>query len=220
MSLIARERLIRDDATDRELVVACPQRIEPVTLRTCAQCELCEGLELNGRVAVRCSVEPDDAIDGAPGPSAPITTIMTENVVCVDEDTTIENVQWLLVDRSIGAVPVRDRQGRPVGIVAKTDLLRERDEPAWTVGMADGATDVALGERELSGLRARDLMTPVVHSVLSRASIAATAALMAREHVHHVVVVDDGGALAGIVSSLDVVRWVAARDRFALCRVV
>jgi len=215
MSLVARERTIRNDLpADRELVVACPQRIEPVSISTCAKCELCEGLELDGRVAVRCSVEPLDAVDGAPGPSAPVTTIMTEDVVSVEDDAAIENVQWLLVGRSIGAVPVLDRHRRPVGILAKTDLLRERDEPAVSAEIAHRSPDAVVVERELSGLAARDLMTPVVHAVLTSASIAATASLMARERVHHVLVVDEAGSLKGIVSSLDVVRWVAARDRF------
>jgi CBS domain-containing protein len=215
MSLIAQERLIHHDASaEHELVVACPQRIDPVSIRTCARCELCEGLELDGRVAVRCGVEPRDAVDGSPAPSAPITSIMTADVVSVDDDTAVENVQWLLVGRSIGAVPVLDRRRRPIGILAKTDLLRERDEPSVSAEVTHEMLDAAIDERALCGLTARDLMTPVVHAVLTRASIAATAALMAREHVHHVIVVDDLGALRGIVSSLDIVRWVAARDRF------
>ena len=218
MSLVTRERNTRTDSAERELVVACPQRMEPVAISTCAKCELCEGLELDGRVAVRCSVEPMDAVGGAPGPQAPVTTIMTTDVVTVDEDASIENVRWLLVDREIGAVPVLDRQRRPTGILAKTDLLRDHDEPSVSAELASprekdaGQPDVS--ERQVTGLSARDLMTPVVHAVLTHATIAATASLMARERVHHVLVVDDAGALRGIVSSLDFVRWVAARDRF------
>ena len=39
-------------------------------------------------------------------------------------------------------------------------------------------------------------------------------AFLVSEALYAVVVVDDSGSLRGIVSSLDVVRWVAARDRF------
>lgn len=214
MTLIARERRVPTEVGDeRELVVACPQRIDPVSIRQCAACDLCEGLDLNGAVGVRCAVEPSGGEDtGAPPAHARITTLMTADVVTVQHDASIENVQWLLVERGIGAVPVIGNDGQPCGILAKTDLLRARDEPAVSARPVheDGAPDPAA-----SGLCASDLMTPVIHCVTEYATIAATAALMAREHVHHALVVTDAGAMRGIVSSLDIARWVAARERFA-----
>lgn len=215
MTLTARlGRIPQLEGQDRELVVACPQRIDPVPIQQCAQCELCQGLELDGRVGVRCAVEPEDGSEGSPGPGAPVTTIMTNEVVSVEADASIENVQWLLLTRGIGAVPVLDAAGGPIGILSKSDLLRDRDEPEVSVRLRDG-TDERLGERATSGLSARDIMTPVIHALLESASIAAAAALMTRERVHHIVVVSEAGALRGIVSSLDIARWVACRERFA-----
>jgi CBS domain-containing protein len=216
MSLATRRRTLHtENGTEQQLVVACPQRIDPVSIEECARCELCAGLELDGHVSVRCTVEPPEAEAGAPGAHAAVTTIMTAPVVSVERDASIENVQWLLVERGIGAVPVVDRSGRPIGIVAKTDLLRDRDEPTTSVNLASrAALEAGSSERQTSGLRAGDLMTPVVHAVLRHTSIAATAAVMARERVHHVVVVTDDGSIAGIVSTFDLARWVAARERF------
>ena len=209
-------RVTRGEDEERELVVACPQRIDPVSLQDCAQCELCEGLELDGRVGVRCAVEPADALEGSPGPGAAISSIMTRQVVTVLADASLENIQWLLLERGIGAVPVVDAASRPIGILSKSDLLRERDEPRADVKLADPDLDGEDGRLlDTSGLTARDVMTPVVHAVLERTSIAATAAVMARERVHHVLVVSDTGSLRGICSTFDLVRWVAARDRFA-----
>lgn len=206
----------KDGIVTQELVVACPQRIDVVPIRECASCELCEGLQLDAGVGVRCAVEPPEAVVGAPGAQAPITTIMTTPVVSVMADASIENVQWLLADRGIGAVPVLDAAGRPIGIVAKTDLLRDRDEPTITAAEheRESSRESDLSERETSGLRACDVMTPVVHALLERMSIAAAAALMARERIHHVLVVNDTSTLVGIVSALDIARWVAARERF------
>ena len=217
MTLVARERRVdTGDGSERQLVVACPQRIDPVAISECARCELCEGLDLDGTVGVRCAAATGETAEGTPPASAPVTSIMTSPVVWVEKDAAIENVQWLLLDRGIGAVPVVDAFRRPVGMVAKTDLLRDHDEPTRTVELAGrGARESGQSEREITGLRARDVMTPVVHAVLERMSIAATAALMAREHVHHVVVVTQAGRIAGIVSTLDIARWVAARERFA-----
>lgn len=215
MTLAARERTIEtENGTERQLVVACPQRIDPVPIKECATCELCEGLDLAGGVGVRCSVAPPDTLDGSPAAHAPVTAIMTSPVVWVERDASIENVQWLMLDRGISAVPVVSESRRPIGIVAKTDLLRDRDEPTRSVNLRARAAPRGASELETSGISAGDLMTPVVHAVLERTSIAATAALMARERVHHVVVVTESGTIAGIVSTLDIARWVAARERF------
>ncbi len=222
MTLVARSRNVETaHGTERQLVVACPQRIDPVSICECTSCELCEGLEVGGGVGVRCAVEPPGSTDGSPPAHAPIRTIMTSPVVSVEMDASIENVQWLLLERGIGAVPVLDSSRRPVGIVAKTDLLRDRDEPTYTVSLRAGDARAERGssERASSGLRAADVMTPVVHAVLDRTSIAQTAATMARLGVHHVVVLTEGGGLAGIVSTLDIARWVAARERFSASRV-
>jgi CBS domain-containing protein len=216
MTLATRTRSVETETgVERRLFVACPQRIDPVALEECARCELCEGLELDSQVGVRCAVEPPDGQDGAPDANAPVTTIMTTPVVSVEPDASIENVQWLLLDRGIGAAPVVDARRRPIGVVAKTDLLRDRDEPALSVELSPEAPrEGELREGRTSGLRAADVMTPVVHAVLDQTSIAGAATVMARERVHDLVIVDEAGEMIGIVSTFDLARWVAARGRF------
>lgn len=217
MALIAREWTVEtEEGVTRELVVACPQRITPASIHECAQCELCGGLDLGSYVGVRCSVAPAGEHDGSPALSSPVTTIMTRPVVWVEAHASIENVRWLMLEGHLGAIPVVDGSRRPVGIVTKTDLLRDRDEPGLSASPRPPERDGEEGssDGETSGLRASDLMTPVVHTVVERASIAATAAVLARERVHHVVVVKESGEIAGIVSSLDIAQWVAARARF------
>ena len=217
MVLIAREWPVEtEDGVTHELVVACPQRITPASLHECAECELCGGLELGSYVGVRCTVASENEREGSPGASSPIATIMTRPVVWVEAHASIENVRWLMLEGHLGAVPVVDESRRPVGIVTKTDLLRDRDEPTLSASPRPPERDDEhdSGDGETSGLCASDLMTPVVHTVAERASIAATAAVLARERVHHVVVVKESGEIAGIVSSLDIAQWVAARARF------
>jgi CBS domain-containing protein len=47
-------------------------------------------------------------------------------------------------------------------------------------------------------------------------SISRVAALMAYERVHHVVVVDAEQRVIGIVSALDIARWVAHADGYVV----
>jgi acetoin utilization protein AcuB len=97
----------------------------------------------------------------------------------------------LMVDENIGAVPVVDDDGTPLGVVTRADVLEE-DE-----------LDVD------SEATAADLMRRSPITVFPTTPISEAARLMARARVHHLLVVDGAGRLVGMVSSLDVVRWVA-----------
>ena len=72
--------------------------------------------------------------------------------------------------------------------------------------------------RSLSGCCARDVMTPVVLTIPASTPVAFAAALMCFERVHRLPVVDDQDpeALVGIVSSLDVMRFVGRSHGFLL----
>jgi CBS domain-containing protein len=52
-----------------------------------------------------------------------------------------------------------------------------------------------------------EIMMPMVFALGQEMSIGQAAALMAYEGIHRVIVVDDGGYLVGVVSSLDLARW-------------
>jgi CBS domain-containing protein len=61
---------------------------------------------------------------------------------------------------------------------------------------------------------ASDVMTPLALALTERASIARAAALMAFEGVHHVVLVGATGAVVGVLSSLDIARWLGAQSGY------
>jgi CBS domain-containing protein len=210
-----------DRGGERQLAVACPQRVGPTPIATCVSCELCGGLDVDpktGFSGVRCDVASATTPGTQPTLRAagqtPVSAIMTEHVVSVSADAALENVRWLMLERGIGAVPVLDGDGRPVGIVSKSDLLRDGAELELDARPRDAAGDGEAPLRDLTGLSARDVMTPVLYVVPQRAPIGAVAAEMIERRVHHLLVVGEGGALTGIVSALDFVRWLAASARF------
>jgi CBS domain-containing protein len=115
---------------------------------------------------------------------------MTADVWCVGEDLDSEIATQLLLDRNIGGAPVVDSVGRPVGVISRTDLLRERNRSS----------------------RVREIMTPMVFALPERATVAQAAALMAFERVHRLPVVSEDGRVVGVVSSIDLVAWLAPLD--------
>ena len=50
--------------------------------------------------------------------------VMTREVVSVTLDTPVRKIASLLVKHRIGAVPVIDSCGAPIGIVSESDLIR------------------------------------------------------------------------------------------------
>lgn len=121
---------------------------------------------------------------------------MTTDVVCVSPDLPVEALAMLLLERGIGGVPVVDGDGVPIGVVSKTDLVRARR------GLFDAGTTVG------------DIMMALAFTLPAHESIARASALMAFEGVHRIPVVSDEGKVAGLLSSLDVLRWLARHDGY------
>ena len=62
----------------------------------------------------------------------------------------------------------------------------------------------------LPDLTAEDVMTPSMFSVREDACVRDAVQEMAKRRVHRVPVVSRSGAVVGMVSALDVMRWMAA----------
>ncbi len=199
--------------------VPCPSH-DPVSLEQCRTCERLDGITrdasgLETGVACHPPVRDRNAgertlwsrlsgHDAPPDPArTPIAAIMTCDVTCVSADFSLEAVAALFLDKHIGAVPVVDYEGCPIGMLTKTDLVRD-----------DFGGDSALAEPDTFELTVRvrarviDLMSPIVHTLRQRDSVSTAAALMLKERLHHLPVVDDNGRVAGMLSTFDFARWI------------
>jgi CBS domain-containing protein len=148
-----------------------------------------------------------------------VSEVMTRRVICVRTTLPVRAVLMVLVEHGISGAPVVDAAGRPVGMVSITDLLREEydqiedEEDELLPHFAREAVDRNRAGGRPGGpahLTAEDIMTPSVFSVREEARVADAAVEMARRGVHRVPVVSRDGAVVGMVSALDVMRWMAA----------
>lgn len=129
----------------------------------------------------------------------PATRIMTREVICAREDLEVGPLMDLIVRRHIGCVPIVDERGHPVGMVTKFDLVEQ----------VFAARDPAAAQ---SAAVASQLMMPLAITLDERATVAHAVAMMSIEDVHHVPIVADSGCLIGVVSTMDIVRWLASND--------
>lgn len=123
-----------------------------------------------------------------------VRDIMEQDVLCLSPDMPLEDAARRLADRQVGAAPVCTREGRVIGVLSKTDVTE-------CFGAADQAPTV------------RDAMTADVLSIAPDSPIDAAIRLMAFEGVHRLVVLDADHHLAGVVSSMDVLRHLAGFPR-------
>ena len=119
---------------------------------------------------------------------------MTREVLTLPPDLPAEEAAAALAAHGVSGAPVREPDGRIVGILSRGDLTDPERRPPR------GAPTV------------RDLMTPGLLT-LRESDLAMNAVrLMVREEVHRIVVLDDAGELAGIVTRSDVMRALVAGD--------
>ena len=135
-----------------------------------------------------------------------VASIMTKRVQSVRPDTSLEMAMELLMSRDISHLPVIE-DGLLVGVLSKTDLVRERmlngSNSTRDVGMA-GFHEDEEGLRTVS-----DIMSTKVRQVSVESTIAEAAIAMTKFRIHGLPVVNERGGVASFVSTLDIVRWVA-----------
>jgi CBS domain-containing protein len=152
-----------------------------------------------------------------------IADIMQKKVKTIAPDKTLPELERELLRWRIGAMPVVERGGKLVGIVSRSDVVRQLClERSLGEAMADAYRDqtdagfaaqsqtAIAGEigRRMEGLCVRDVMIRDVLTVPPDLPVAKAAQLLIERRIHRLPVVENG-KLVGIVSSLDFTRIVA-----------
>lgn len=155
-----------------------------------------------------------------------VADAMQSQVLTVSPDTALPDLERRMLRSRVGALPVIDRDGRLIGIVSRSDVVRQLClERSLGEAMADAYRDqnddafsttaqqdvaVAIGRR-MEQLVVRDVMIRDVVTIPPDLSLAKAAQRMVEARVHRLPVVKDG-ALVGIISSFDFARVVAEGD--------
>jgi CBS-domain-containing membrane protein len=143
--------------------------------------------------------------------------VMTRDVITLRRADTIEDaVQTLKANRITGA-PVVDEGGKFVGILSLTDLVHPGGASSGQLGAeqapvahGEGATTWDLFEKaellnaQIGVEKVDQRMSGKVTSVTELTPLVEVARVMCDGHWHRVPVVDDSGALHGIISTMDI----------------
>ncbi len=133
--------------------------------------------------------------------------VMSRQMITVTPGTSLRIALRLLRSHGLKALPVVNEVRTVVGILTATDLLEKADwgpSPVST-GLGWRLSSMTNSDRPLRG-KARDVMSTRVRSVPSTMPIARVVQVMAETGHHHLPVLDDHGALIGMVTQSDVLR--------------
>jgi len=189
-----RRTLDGDGVRSIDETVYCEHREASIDVDDCIACPDCRYVTFSsadGSYLV-CDRPAGEVLPPTPGT---VAAVMSPVVHCVRPTTTVAALVQLLLESAIGGAPIVDGDGRAVGVVSKTDVIRSMHE-----GRNPATTAVS------------EIMMPMVFSLRSDATIERAAALMAFEGVHRIPIVTRDGLVIGIITPLDVAKAIARRS--------
>jgi CBS domain-containing protein len=134
--------------------------------------------------------------------------VMSKEPVCADLSMTIRQLARLFEENEISGCPVLDQEGKVVGVVSKTDLIRRCSE--GTRDHPPGYLFEVISDEEDDGplpdplVAVEDFMTDEPATVSPATPVAKVAALMVKRRIHRVIVVDEENFPLGVITTLDV----------------
>lgn len=117
-----------------------------------------------------------------------VRDIYHKGVIFCKPDTPLQEVVRVMADTEIHAIVVAEREGEPpLGVISHTDAIAHYG-------------------RDLTSIRARDVMTPNVISIAEDATVAEASRKLIENRIHRLLVVDREGKPLGILSTTDIIR--------------
>jgi CBS-domain-containing membrane protein len=198
---IKRRIVLGEDDPTEHLEVFCPAQEATVPAWRCADCGFlkafpreparpnatlaCAPPGIDANMAARASHKIDIAEAAA---RVPLGEFVDRRVVCVKPTTSVEHLRALMAETGHESFPVVDASWKPLGMISKSDLVREQ---------VDEDAEVA------------SLMSPLVFSLPEDARLTHAISLLAAEGVHQIPVLTAEGAIVGVVTAVECLRWVA-----------
>jgi CBS domain-containing protein len=149
--------------------------------------------------------------------------IMNPDVLAVGMDWSIDQLADYLVENSISGAPVISNEGKLMGVVSLTDIVRYKSIPATDASPGDPheyyihANERRYSPAEIESfsieaeslVTVREIMTPMSFNVNEDTNLQQVADAMLRCRIHRVFVTRDG-VLVGIITTMDMLE--AMRD--------
>ena len=130
-----------------------------------------------------------------------VSDVMTTHVHVASPQAPFKVLIRLIEENKVGAIPIVDLQGVPIGIVSEADLLVKEQRHELESGEDFLHARKRRQERtKAEGTVASEIMTSPAITIPAGTPLADAARMMQKKNVRQLVVVDHRGHIAGIVS--------------------
>ena len=136
--------------------------------------------------------------------------IMTKDVLIVREDTTIDEVCKLFVDKNISGVPVVNQYDKLVGVISEGDLVYKQKpvKPPMFINLFDGIFPVDRREfqedmKRIAAYKVGDLMSKPPIYAYEDTPLSDIATLIVERKVNRVPIVNEVQEVVGIITRHD-----------------
>jgi CBS domain-containing protein len=129
----------------------------------------------------------------------PISKIMSANVASVQVGQPLSDVRDLMLNANIHHVPIIDGS-KLVGLISFTDLMKIN----FVINGVDERSINAIIDQQFS---IREIMSDKLVTIKYTDTIRVGSELLAKGGFHSLPVIDDEGALVGIVTTTDLIRY-------------
>jgi CBS domain-containing protein len=146
--------------------------------------------------------------------------IMTENVITIKKDSSIEELSEILLKNKISGVPVVGNDGKIAGVVTEGDIIVQDTDlhfPRY-FKLLDGIIYLDSLNRFRDNLKkhlatkVEDIMVTKVKTISPETTISDIAELMLRMKINRLPVVDEDDNILGIVTRADIVRSMIPKE--------
>lgn len=125
-----------------------------------------------------------------------VRDVMSTTLLCVDSLTTVPEAQRLMQEHRVRRLPVID-DGKLIGIITQGDVRGALPSEATTLNRAEQAY-------LMNQVKVDRIMHTNVITISPAATLAAAARLMVQHKIGGLPVVDNAGAVSGIVTESDI----------------
>lgn len=146
-----------------------------------------------------------------------VSDFMTPNPITLTSDTSVNDAIAVLLKNKISGAPVVDSKFRidkkfkPVGVVSSSDFLPREDSGVLLTietkevpsEVMDECTDAA---KKVFGQKVQDIMTPNPMTIKQSETMRKASNVMSKFNLHRLLVIDEFGALVGILTRSDIMR--------------
>jgi CBS domain-containing protein len=141
--------------------------------------------------------------------------IMTEEVISVKPETTIEELARIFMKHRISGVPVADDEGNLKGIITENDLISKNSRlhiptilRLFDAYIPLGTSRLESDIKRMAALTVNEICSKDVITVDEEASVEYVATLMTEKKIHLLPVLREG-KIVGIIGKRDIIKGLA-----------